>query len=133
MKLPDKPSELITLALHDEDKAHKSKKYKVDMGFAWHEPNGACSVCLAGSVMAFSLNADIKKPLIPTDMGDEEERKLRALNFVRMGDINTTLNLMNVRNDAIIEDVEVTDYSEDRNEWRKDMRGIVKLLKSKGL
>lgn len=72
-RLPKKPSALILLALDDLAKAERSPRYRVDMG-TYHggsenlpqydpatckvtRPKAApCVVCLAGSVMAFSLN-----------------------------------------------------------------------------
>jgi hypothetical protein len=55
--LPDKPSALLAVALADLEKAERSRRYKIDMG-TWHNPSAnekTCSVCLAGSIMAFSL------------------------------------------------------------------------------
>ena len=52
--LPDKPSELIRLALSDLEKCEGDSRYEVDMN-EWHVPTQkghVCYVCLAGSVMA---------------------------------------------------------------------------------
>lgn len=57
--LPNKPSELIAIALADLIKVEKSKKFRVAMG-AWHwTPPGSnvCHVCLAGAVMACTLKS----------------------------------------------------------------------------
>lgn len=57
---PDKPSELILLALKDLESVEKSKKYVVHMGH-WHLPDeGKCYVCFAGAVMAGTLKLSDK-------------------------------------------------------------------------
>lgn len=57
-QLPDKPSELIRLAVADLERAEASPDYIIDMG-CWHEPipNGLCAVCFAGAVIAGTLGA----------------------------------------------------------------------------
>lgn len=54
--LPNKPSELIEVALVDYAKVKRSKKFVIDMG-DWYTRRGAgiCHVCLAGAVMAKTL------------------------------------------------------------------------------
>lgn len=113
--LPDKMSELITLALKDLKKAEKSKKHVIDMG-SWYNPKAlvqckigsdevvheykACAVCFAGSVMAFSLNAK---------MTDTEDRflygkdgcKFQAINYLRDGDVRQAAALLNIDSDNI--------------------------------
>ena len=96
--LPDKPSELIRVALADLRKVEAMPEtYRVDMN-RWHHPmGGKCSVCLAGSVIAQTLGED---PAIDTDhdeidvdaegLGD----KLSALNDFRMGDVHWGVHTM---------------------------------------
>lgn len=62
-QLPDKPSELIRLALKDLRKTERQFwKYKIDMDI-WHSGKTStlsrCSVCLAGAVMAQTLKTPI--------------------------------------------------------------------------
>lgn len=98
--LPDKLSDLITVAIRDLIKCMKQKdKYDINMDY-WHVPNAngytsKCSVCLAGSVMAQTLGADITKNMDPDDFGVSSlEEKLLALNDVRLGDISAALYCM---------------------------------------
>ena len=61
-RLPDRPSDLLELALVDLALAEADGRYLVNM-WHWHLPalvasDEACEACLAGSVMAFSLGAD---------------------------------------------------------------------------
>lgn len=69
--LPTKPSALLRLALEDLEAVEADKKYKVAMG-KWHEPNGACKVCLAGSVLAKTLQVPRNLDL-SYDYDDENE------------------------------------------------------------
>lgn len=93
--LPDLPSELILLALDDLEKSILHPDYEVSMS-KWHLPEGnKCYVCLAGSVMAHSLNAPRKAHLIPNSYDGTIQNKLSALDHFRIGDIETGLRLMN--------------------------------------
>lgn len=92
-QLPNKPSELIRVAIADLKKAEKSRLYKIDMG-TWHEPNGKCAVCFAGSVMAFSCKANPKEEYVGTEWGKLNERKFEALNAFRRGCCNWAFNDM---------------------------------------
>ena len=94
-KLPEKPSELILIALKDLKSAEESKKYEIEMG-DWHNPpipniygdiDKKCEVCFAGSVMAFSLEGDINRHYEPKDFPGEEG-KLNALDCFRLGQIH---------------------------------------------
>ena len=104
-KLPDKLSDLIDLALSDLEKARNDPRYEINMS-AWHrplkEPNalypftaGKCLVCLAGSVMAFSLGADSQQDKFPKDYDEDTCRKLNALDAIRLGEVNYALDILN--------------------------------------
>jgi hypothetical protein len=82
--LPDKPSELIRLALADLVKCERSKKYRIHMS-DWHVPNSQCAVCLAGAVMAQTLGADITEERMPCDYDESLADPLNALNNFRVG------------------------------------------------
>lgn len=90
-RLPDKASELILLALKDLEACERDDDYEICMG-EWHSPmlidpaeseEEVCAVCLAGSVMAKSLGADLDELRQPNDF--PEEKKLQGLNQVRVG------------------------------------------------
>ena len=89
--LPDKGGALLRVALADIAKAEANPKYEVFMG-AWHEtfsnPKGTvCEVCLAGSVIAFSLNLPITMSAYPDRFRLSIQWKLRALNCIRNYDV----------------------------------------------
>jgi hypothetical protein len=85
-KLPDKPSELIALALADLAKAERSKRYIVNMGF-FHEPTNmnTCIVCFAGSVMAGTLKSNPDELFGPYDFDVDTKDKLLWLDSLRSG------------------------------------------------
>lgn len=101
--LPDKPSELLRLALADLRKAEKDPRYAIDMD-TWHdpfydveakvhtdEPTAVCQVCLAGAVMAFSLGADPLVSVYPWELGHETDLRLELLNELREGCVKTAV------------------------------------------
>jgi hypothetical protein len=88
VSLPNKLSALIRVALDDEARAHKSKQYEMFMG-VWHRPLPSelnkCQVCLAGAVMAFTMNADPRSDVSPSTYSTPDRRKLSSLDSVRQG------------------------------------------------
>lgn len=98
--LPDKPSELIKLALNDLEKAEKSSDYVIDMS-QWKslsKNTGKCSVCLAGSVMAGTLQVpvwmEVHDPEVINGLSDSDIFKLMALDEFRQGYIEGGLEIM---------------------------------------
>ena len=101
-KLPDRPSELIRLAIRDM-KGLDREKYWPEHGM-WHtpvdhdwatnwrafgkrQPQGVeCLVCLAGAVIAGSLNGNPGMNLAPSKCSDDQALKLLALDDFRQGD-----------------------------------------------
>jgi len=98
--LPMVMSKLVAIALKDLRKVEKMKtKYAVDMD-DWYQPNAEltcvvgdstisktkiCSVCAAGSVMAFSLGADGKKRYMEPASFPANMKQLHAINNLRTG------------------------------------------------
>lgn len=86
-RLPNKPSELIRVAIRDFREVLRLKKYRINMG-TWHQPTPrgkTCQVCLAGAVIARSLAVSPKKEHCPMDRQGATSRKLQALNAFRVG------------------------------------------------
>ncbi len=136
MKAPKLLSVAMRMALRDEAKAHRSPRYYVDMG-DWHRArrDEKCNVCFAGSVMAFSLSADIKKNCGYGSFGDDWAMVFKALDRARKGDVRGALQYMHhLRHREFgLRWIEVADYYNDRTQWRKDMFKLVKELEAKGL
>lgn len=81
--LPNKPSELIRLALSDLEKCQKMKSRGINMT-TWRsvEKNGVCYVCFAGAVMDRTLKLKDTNLL---DLPSKIKDKLIALNYFRQG------------------------------------------------
>lgn len=91
--LPDKPSELIRLALSDLNQVEAmDDTYKINME-VWHTPLSSfkgqiCRVCLAGAVMANTMQVPLTLDMEPYDFEDIKIRKrLQSLNHFRLGAI----------------------------------------------
>ena len=134
MKLPDKPSELIRLALADLALCAADPNYRIDMG-EWHKPeHGVCQVCLAGAVMAKSLNASRAVELYSNDF-PENRRKITALNDLRQGDVfrafdEIDLDLSSWGHNAPERDI--TPYHKDPVGFMADMRRLADDLEAAG-
>ena len=130
--LPNKPSELLTLALADLAKVERSKRYEVNMG-AWHLPinKNLCQVCLGGSVLAKSLDYPFNKRLMSNLISTSIRYKLFALNALRVGLVGEALEVLGYPEDICnsVRNVIDISYSDDKKAWRKAMRGIVRDLK----
>lgn len=142
-KLPDKPSELIVVALNDLKKCEADNRYDVRMS-AWHQPGfiyaadrksklPVCFVCLAGAAMAQTLQSGIRKDLVPTKFDNDTANKLRALNYFSQGCIYVALSAMDIKADyklLLYQQVTVTEYNYDKPRvFHKEMKGIIKILK----
>jgi len=130
MKLPDELSALLELALGDLRKSEIDDRYTVNMG-VWHVPDvEGCSVCLAGSVLAHSLDVPIDEPSGPSYVDDEIERKLEAIDELRLG------NVLEARRIMLFDDFAAPDvarYDVDRDQFFADMEKLVVDLREAGL
>ncbi len=102
--LPNKPSALIRVALTDLALCKADPHYVINMG-VYHEPNinirstrPSCTVCLAGAVMAKTLDADIDTYYLPEYLicrrHGNTSRQLHALDHFRTGRIKSGLGYM---------------------------------------
>ena len=94
--LPDKPSELINMALKNLNQCLKDDNYHVDM-FYFHTyfmGENKCHVCLAGSVFAKTMKAGTNESMAWKLMEyPNEKNKLYALDDFRNGNIIQGLKL----------------------------------------
>ena len=90
-------SEAIIQALEDLELCMEDPDYTIDFA-DWHSPfdqfkestKKSCSVCFAGAVMAKSFGMNKSKLLSPSSFG-EHENILRALDYIRRGDVAIAL------------------------------------------
>lgn len=138
-KLPDKPSELIRVALKDLAVVEKDERYVVDMG-SWHERRRSrCAVCFAGAVMAGTLGASHSKSITPGDFDGVTAMKLAALDSIRTGWVRHGLDTMGVfigppQDRSIYRfDRDITPYAISKNSFKADMRALADDLEKAGL
>lgn len=133
-QLPDKPSELIRVALDDLKKCEASPGYRINMN-NWHIPLGAgtCEVCLAGAVMAQSLGSSPRHDMSPPSFVGSESKKLRALDCFRMGDAWSGTNAMGFDCPDLEDLVEIPEYRDDPEAFHKAMRALADDLEGAGL
>jgi hypothetical protein len=153
MELPDKPSDLLELALRDLEFVEQDDKYRVRM-WMWHLPERAfmqpaspplyCNVCLAGSVLAKTLNVPFDVPVLVSEFdasGDEAfdklVHKLRAVDYLREGDVGGALWILEYPREDVDNgrhlNRDVAEYDEDNPHWFYDsMRELVKVLRTNG-
>ena len=135
--LPDVPSELIEVALHDLESVERDERYVVKM-LDWHQPlpfHSICNVCLAGSVMAKTLNVPPREKFSPCDFPDmDTENKILALNEFRRGYTGKALSLMGYGLPRGVDDISnVRGYHSYRKGFFEDMRDLISRLREAGL
>ena len=132
MKLPEKLSDCIDVALKDLELVVGDPRYIVDFE-EWHVPGGAqfntqCTVCFAGSVMAKSLGIDPAKDMVPSDFGSHSQMRLRAIDDIRHGRLSAALDNLEIESDLPDMEVNQRDYSE----FKKDIKAIAEVLRKHG-
>jgi hypothetical protein len=140
-QLPDKPSELIRLALADLEKCEVDSRYKIHMS-SWHEPDsrGSCCVCVAGAVMAQTFKISSEVWLTPSGMcsqlclGGVIHSKLLALDELREGNIDGAFYILGINlPENAPTTFNVTQYDEFPLQFKADMRSMADMLESHGL
>lgn len=158
VKLPNKPSKLLKVALEDLEAVEKDLKYRIDMN-SWHQPeDNKCSVCLAGAVMANRLRCDIEKALDPYDLlvdGNIEywvdlRNKLEAIDYFCRGKVEGSLLRMGIKCPESLKNCETDYYNytsispimdvpgevssfEDKKAFKIYIQSLIGILESEGL
>lgn len=131
-QLPETLSGLIRLAVADLERAEADQGYEVNM-ITWHEPKRRrCAVCMAGAVIAFSLEGDPTEELGPNDFGRETNAKLRAINLARTGELSGALQQMK-RYHTGFGHRPVPTYDANPTAFKAAMLGIATELEASGL
>jgi len=79
--LPDKRSSLIRLAVADLEKCERNPRYVINMDSWIISGETTCSVCLAGSIMAQTLNMDDRKTCLLNSLLSSEYSKVDIKKF----------------------------------------------------
>ena len=145
-KLPDKPSELIRVALADLAKCELDPRYRINMG-TWHKPTDTeeaeCMVCLAGAVMAKSLGAPMSMKYTPSVYApdDVSTQKLYALDLFRTGEVIAAcerLESCGAIDSADLARLDISDermshYEAHEEAFKREMEGLAADLEANGL
>lgn len=130
MKLPDKSSKLLLLALRDLELIERDPNYKVNMG-VFHDSvfktGSKCSVCLAGSVIAKTLKCpkEFGANITPDAYPFHIWGKLYLLDNMRQG-IFEQLGFNEF-------DLAISEASHnDRQLWKQHMYDMVSILEAEG-
>ena len=132
-KLPDKPSDLILLALNDLVLVEENPAYQVFMG-SWHDPHETgCQVCLAGAIMSMTLKAHVHKYMDPQEYDKDTRQKLEALDNFRMGLVEYGLMDMGIHKEVGDGfDIKIPNYVSNQVGFKQGMRKLAMALSDHG-
>lgn len=122
-KLPKIPSQLIRLAIEDLKQVMNDDRYRIDMDI-WHGRyyTGTCMVCLAGSVMAKTFDANLNSSLSPLDFEDPYDiSSLYALDFLRAGSTHSASTITKNPLFNLIPSRQITAFEEDNFKFINEM------------
>ncbi len=135
-------SGLIRLAMDDLAWVERRPStYQVRM-WGWHESYSPCSVCLAGSVMARTLQVPPSVDAVPGQFSERNAACLEALDSARTGDLLSAggylreAGVINERTESMIDElgyVKITEYGDDPHKFRRDMNRLIRDLRRRGL
>ena len=142
-KLSDTPSQLILDALTDLRKCEADPNYAINMGI-WHsgtEGNEICKVCLAGAVLAKTIEWDINEYSVCSEKDFEDDKELAdkmiALDYFRTGEIHGALCYLDMDQkyfeDKIEEFRKIPDYHDDREGFYEEMVNLASDLQALGM
>lgn len=141
--LPDKPSELLKLAMHDLELCEQDEKYEINM-IIWHSFfANKCYVCMAGAVMAKSLKCEYRD-IYPSNFNNQTENKLDIINNLRVGDFGIALKSLGIELPSSIPPTYCEMLEDDlpkleiisrinRPKWKLHMATIIGILEAENL
>lgn len=135
--LPGKPSELITLAMDDLNRAERSDKYSVSMS-NWHYPmqgGERCYVCFAGAVMAMTMKVPIDFEIdSPDQFLGANSNKLASLDYFRLGNVRAAFGELGRSEERGEEfDRNIPSYIFKKRAFKLAMRRLARDLEKAGL
>lgn len=155
-KLPNKPSELLLLALADLEVIETDSNYLIDM-ITWHSPFRPiigepykCAICLAGAVLAKSFKLKRHVIIDNNDLDTKIGLKLQSLDAFRMGYLGIAFHYLGLKRPESIPVVlndptylstgiildnrySFSDMSlNNREEWKLHMLDLIGILQAEG-
>ena len=144
MELPNKPSELMRLAVKDLMAIETDPAYTINMSY-WHYPlriesgEGTitrCAVCMAGAVLANTLHKPATTEQYPDIYPREVKDALQAIDAFRAGSIHegcSYLRLPYESYDFLPWEIPIANYDSRVLSFYDDMDGLIELFESVGL
>lgn len=132
--LPDKPSELLKVALEDLQKCERDYRYRIRM-IVWHHPleDGTCLICMAGAVMAQRSDCGPMHDVEPADFNPETRNKLMAIDAFRLGECANAFAWMGLSSDDGIDfNRSIIQYATGPVSFKADISQLIKDLKAAG-
>lgn len=126
--LPRHPGDLLRLAIKDLQLCQRSQGYKIDMAI-WHrlQPDGLCHVCLAGAVVAKSLQQPIGA--YEQNIGLHNTMCMFAIDHFRKGRVYAGLQSLSLGCPSHYPfKVDVPDYDKNRRGFFRALRTLAKTL-----
>lgn len=132
IKLPEKLSELLALALRDLEAVEKDKNYVVRMT-AWHAPyKDKCYVCLAGCVLAQTLKVPREQHRNIKNISTDAALKMNALDSLRIGLVTHACETLGLLLPPPGLDREMPAYSNKGFRFKKAIRKLITDLEKAG-
>jgi hypothetical protein len=123
VRLPDKLSDLLELAVADCLEVEAEGKHEFDMTVYYERLNGHCAVCMAGAVMLRRLPHNETADMLSTrQWGAETQRKLYAIDDMRTGGFENAAERLGLSQLGVLEaakrliDEAYTDFDDN---WSK--------------
>lgn len=138
-KLPTKLSDLLELALRDLISCERSPRYRVNMDqwHVWRPKQKVCEVCLAGAVIARTLNWPIEKDMRIDVFSTHDDDRLDALDSLRLGYVSEAGELigLSVRRAHRLQELDrrAAEYGKSRASqlaFRRNMRELIRDLRA---
>ncbi|MFT5127451.1 MAG: hypothetical protein ACI8W8_001054 [Rhodothermales bacterium] len=146
--LPEKLSELLTAAINDLEACESADGYSIDMN-VWHQWDGGhqtCAVCLAGAVMAQSLefpqkrnadfgNSDLGSNMNALDVLDDISRGRIADAVRKHGELSDgrQLAVTTLANSEPGQWLRDHGYAESAETYKAQLRSVAEHLAAMGL
>lgn len=93
-------STLLHMACDDFRKVLLDPRYRISVRDDWHTQGMRCAVCVAGAVIAKTYKADRRSSVDPEDFGEDAERRLETIDWLRHGSVPEALEALGRTEDA---------------------------------
>lgn len=93
-------STLLHMACDDFRKVLLDPRYRISVRDDWHTQGMRCAVCVAGAVIAKTYKADRRSSVDPEELGEDAQRRLDTIDWLRHGCVPEALEALGRTEDA---------------------------------